>query len=151
MIARRFRSPLLGTVLVLAALAGLAVPLHRLTARGGDAISRATAEMETESGHIRAVLRVRVLDTVKDWEIRTSQGKLLHRADLLEPGEVEEDVDILLENDQLELLVSAQTGDKDTAVFITLLPDGHEERTAYAIGTGSLEETLHFHWEHQHE
>lgn len=151
MIARRFRSPLLGTALVLVGLAVLAVPLHRLTARSGETVRKPPVAMTNESGTTRAVLRIRVLDTLQDWEIRTAEDKVLHRAETMEPGEVEEDVEILLDHEGLELQLSARAGDKETAVFITLLPDGREERTAYAIGFGAMEETLRFHWEHEHE
>lgn len=151
MIARRFRSPLLGTALVLAALAVLAVPLHRLTARRGQTVTDNAAEISSESGTTRTILRVRVLEALENWEIKTTHGHVLHRADLFEPGEMEKDVELLLDQDEVELLLSARAGEKDTAVFVTLLPDGYEERTAYAIGAGLLKETLHFHWEHVHE
>jgi hypothetical protein len=151
MIARRFRSPLLGTTLVLAALAMLAVPLHRLTTRSGEALARNAEESQPESTATRAVLRVRVLEPLEDWEIKTTNGHVLHRAALLDTGELEEDVEISLDNGHLELLLRAQAGQKETAVFVTLLPEGYEERTAYSIGAGILQDTLHFHWEHEHE
>lgn len=151
MIARRFRTPLLGTALVLGSLAVLAVPLHRLTARSGETPPEAIAESKTHSETIRTVLRIRVLDPLEDVVIRTSEDRILHQAETMVPGEVEEDVEILLEEDEFELHLSTRSGEKETAVFITLLPDGHEERTAYAIGSGTWEETLRFHWEHAHE
>lgn len=149
MIARRFRSPLLGTILVLLALALLAVPLHRLTARGEESGRETRTETAAAAETTRAVLRVRVLDALKDMEIRTTEDQLLYRQESMEPGETEVDVEILLEHNEAELRFQARAGDKDTAVFITLLPDGHEERTAYAIGAGIWEDTLHFHWEHE--
>jgi hypothetical protein len=151
MIARQFRSPLLGTALVLMALTALAVPLHRLTARSGEVIREAAADPALHSETTRAVLRIRVLDTLEDVEIRASDDRILHQAKILEPGEVEADAEILLENNKIELHVTAQAGEKETALFITLLPDGHEESTAYVIGSGALDETLLFHWEQQHE
>lgn len=150
MIARRFRSPLLGTALVLVALAVLAVPLHRLTARNsGNTDVGTTAETARET--TRAVLRIRLLDAWSDLEIQTTEGSTFFHAQSIEPGEIEQDVDILLDNGFIELHICGQTGDKDTAVFVTLLPDGHEERTAYALGSGRIEETLGFEWELHHE
>ncbi len=151
MIARRFRSPLLGTALVLIALAVLAVPLHRLTAGGGKTVSEPIAETKSESETTHAVLRIRVMDPLQDLAIRTAQDMVLLQSESMEPGEVEKDVEILLENNGIELHLSTRTGNKETAVFLTLLPDGLEERTAYAIGSGALEESLRFDWEHEHE
>jgi len=150
MIARRFRSPLLGTALVLLSLSALAVPLHKLTTRGAPVARHAALEKQPAGESIRAVLRVRVLDPLFDWEIRTAQGEVLHRAASIEPGEIEEDVEVFFENDSIDLLINARTNDKETAVFVTLLPDGHEAHTAYAIGSGTIRETLHFHWQHPH-
>lgn len=151
MIARPFRSPLLGTALVLVALAVVAVPLHRLTAHGSKAVGNPTVETTTESETTRTVLRIRALDVLHNFEIRTTKDELVYRAETMEPGETEADVDILLEKESVELHLGARAGDKDTAVFITLLPDGREERTAHAIGSGTIEETLRFAWEHEHE
>lgn len=79
------------------------------------------------------------------------EGGVLYRSERYEPGETEVDVEIPLEHDSVEIRVRADAGAKETALFITLLPDGLEESTAYAIGSGSLDETLHFHWPHDHE
>ena len=154
MIARRFRSPLLGTALVLASLAVVAIPLHRLTAHhGGSAPVPPAAVTSTppSSATIGAVLRIRTLDPIHDLEIRNSKDEVVFQTTSMEPGETEHDADILLENGNCELHLSARTGDKETAVFLTLLPDGREERTAYTIGSGQLDETLHFHWHEEHE
>lgn len=151
MTARPFRSPLLGTALVLAALAVVALPLHRLTAHGGKTADAPVAEIKTDTAHTPAILRIRALDVIHDIEIRSARDLVLYRADTMEPGEIEADVEILLEEEAVELHLGARAGDKETAVFVTLLPDGREERTAYAIGSGALDESLRFEWEHHHE
>lgn len=151
MITRPFRSPLLGTALVLAALAVVALPLRRLTAHGGKAAVTPATEIETNTATTPAILRIRTLDVLHDIEIKTTTDHVLYRADTMEPGEIEADVKILLEEEAVEFHLSARGGAKETAVFVTLLPDGLEERTAYAIGSGELDETLRFAWEHHHE
>ncbi len=37
----------------------------------------------------------------------------------------------------------------ETAVFLTVMPDGYEDQTRYAIGTGRMEEPLRYEW-HTH-
>lgn len=151
MIPRRFRSPLFGTALVLAALGVVSIPLHRLTAHADKPAAAPDARPDTGSDVTGAILRIRVIDAVHGIAIRTTQQRVLFQADVLEPGEVEQDVEIKLEKESLELQVDANAGDKETAVFVTLLPDGREERTAYAIGSGSIGETLRFQWSTTHE
>lgn len=151
MISRSFSSPLLGTLLVLLAVSLLAVPLHRLTASGEKPNREATAETVSLSETTHAILRVRILDALEEIEIRTAEDRVLYRADSMKPGEVEDDVEILLEKNELDLHLRARAGEKETAVFITLLPDGYEECTAYAIGSGTMEETLRFRWQLEHE
>lgn len=150
MFFRRFRSPLLGTALVLSALALLAVPLHQLTTSRAEHQKGSTADRKQESKTTRAILRIRVLDAWQDWQITTNEGTIVHRAASIEPGETEVDVEVLLVNEELNLEWSGHTEDKETAVFLTLLPDGREERTAYAIGSGEWRETLNFCWKHDH-
>ena len=64
-------------------------------------------------------------------------------------GEEEADVQLLLLDDALELRVEADFGDEshETALFLTVLPDGIEEQTHYLIGSGSLDEILHYEWD----
>ena len=38
----------------------------------------------------------------------------------------------------------------ETAVFLTVMPDGREEQTRYATGDGVVEETLRYEWHHAH-
>jgi hypothetical protein len=40
----------------------------------------------------------------------------------------------------------------DTAVFLTVVPDGYEGRTAWVVGSGELMDVMDFIWEdHTHE
>jgi hypothetical protein len=34
----------------------------------------------------------------------------------------------------------------DTAVFLTVMPDGREEQTRYVIGTGAVSEPVRYAW-----
>ena len=51
----------------------------------------------------------------------------------------------------LDLTLQADFGEAspETAGFLTVMPDGYEDQTRYAIGTGRLEETLRYEW-HPH-
>jgi hypothetical protein len=63
-------------------------------------------------------------------------------------GDVENDIELQLVEGTLDLTLHVEFGDQagETAVFLTLLPDGLEEQTRHAIGSGSIEESLHFSW-----
>jgi len=149
-------SPLAATVVVCATLGGLAIPLRKLTT---DRIVLAVpvAEVKAAHGHhahdhvheFRGVLRVRLLADAAAFRVGTTDGTVLWDAGALEAGEHEADVDLLLIDDALELLVEADfaDGEGDTALFLTVLPDGVEEVTHYAIGSGHVEEVLHYAWD----
>jgi hypothetical protein len=149
-------SPLAATAVVLAILAALAIPLRKLTAeRVVSSVSVPTVEISGNShghGHVHefpGVLRVRLLDAAESLQVRTVEGVVLWEAANLGAGEHEVDADLLLIDDALELFVKADfgVGSRDTALFLTVIPEGVEEMTHYAIGSGSVEEVLHFEWD----
>jgi hypothetical protein len=149
-------SPLAATVVVVLVLAALAVPLRRLTA-GHPAATAPVATVAPASddhgdGHVHdfdGVLRVRLLAPAASCKITTTTGDVLWQAGPLEPGEHDVDADIRLVDDALELHVEADFGDAtlDTALFLTVLPDGIEEQTRYAIGSGVIDEVLFYEWD----
>jgi hypothetical protein len=151
MLPRHLHSPLLGTGLVLAALALLALPLHRLTAEGRSAagtpspppLSTAVADV------VPATLRIHTIDPLSSIHISDEAGCVLYQTIDAQPGEVETNVSLEWHKGKIDLSLRAESGQKETAVFLTLLPDGREERAAHAIGSGSFDEILPFHWSHE--
>jgi len=151
-----FSSPLAATAVVCAILAALAIPLRSLTThRVAVALPIAETSVTTADhgpGHVHAfsgVLRVRLLKAAESLKVSTTDGKVLWDAAHLAAGEHETDAEFLLIDDALELLVEADFGGvaDDTALFITVLPDGVQEITHYAIGSGNIEDILSYEWD----
>jgi hypothetical protein len=146
-------SPLAATVVVVLVLAALAVPLRRLTA-GNHPAPAPVAEAATEdhgAGHVHdfnGVLRIRLLAPATSLKIIT-EGNVLWETGPLDAGEHELDTDIRLVDDAIELHIEAEFEDteNDTALFLTVLPDGIEEKTQYAIGAGRIDEILFYEWD----
>jgi hypothetical protein len=151
-----FSSPLAATLVVCAILAALAMPLRKLTA-GRVVVSLPTVELSgdaDEHGHehvheFPGILRLRLLNDAASLDVRSSEGAVLWEARDLAAGEHEVDVDLRLIDDALELFVKVDYGAdaRETAFFLTVLPEGVEELTHYAIGKGHVEEVLHFEWD----
>ena len=149
--ARWLASPLAGTAGVLAGLCLLAIPLRKLTsARPAPEVRAAPAIISATQ--IPAVLRIQLLAPAQQLTLKTADGNIL--LDLKNPDAGESDHDVLVRfmDDELDLALEAKFGDETavTAVFLTLMPDGYEEQTRYATGSGLLEETLRFKWHHEH-
>lgn len=145
---RWYASPLAGTGAVLAALGLLAIPLRQLTsARAVPA--HVVAAPAVSPKETPAVLRVKLLDPVRKLTIAGPDGRLLLETGPLPAGESEHDAVVPFEHGITELTLHAETGDEETAVFLTVMPDGHEDRTLWLSGSGTLEETLHYEW-HAH-
>lgn len=147
-------SPLVATAVVCAILTALAIPLRRLTT---DRVAVETPVTSVESasthhGHTHAfpgMLRLRLLAPAESVEVTTTDGTVLWSARRLNAGEHEMNTDFLLIDDALELLVTATFDHAagDTALFLTVLPDGVHEQTHYAIGSGRIDEILFFEWQ----
>lgn len=142
-------SPLAGTAVVLAALCLLAVPLRQLTSAPP---APPPVQTEATATEIPAVLRVKLLAPAKRLLIETPDGNVL--LDMPQPsaGESEHDALLRFTDGGLDLVLSADFGESpaETAVFLTVMPDGREEQTRYVTGSGLLEETLHYDWHHEH-
>ena len=141
-------SPLTGTLGVLAGLGLLAVPLHRLTSREPVSATRSSAIADETAG-IPAVLRVRLLKPARRLVLKTDAGGVLVDQADLAAGETEFDLLLPLRDNVLEVVLNADLGADETAVFLTILPDGHGQRTCYVIGNGEVEELLRYDW-HTH-
>lgn len=145
-------SPLAATAVVCTILAVLAIPLRKLTAER-VALPVPTVEISGNAhghGHdFHAVLRVRLLDNAQSLHVRTTEGVVLWEAGNLKAGEHEVETNLLLTDDALELILKADFGadSRETALFLTIMPEGVEEITHYALGAGSIEEVLHFEWD----
>lgn len=151
-------SPLAATVVVCAVLAALAIPLRRLTTdrvavEAPVAAVMAAGDRDQQGhGHVHGfsgVLRVRLLEPAASLRVAATGGAVLWDAGALEAGEHAVDAELRLIDDALELHVEADFGDAagDTALFLTVLPDGVEEQTHYAIGSGRIDEILFYEWD----
>ena len=140
-------SPLTGTVGVLAALGLLAIPLHRLTstppAPPPERIATAAATADTPT-----LLRLKLLAPAARIRLTTEDGRLLLDLTKVPTGESEHDATLAIRDGRLDLMLEAEldASPGDTAVFLTVMPDGREEQTRYVIGTGAVSEPLRYTW-----
>lgn len=149
--ARWLGSPLAGTVGVLAGLCLIAIPLRALTSTRDKPQAKAVSE-EPSATETAAVLRVKLLAPAKRLLVKSADGKILLDMPSAPAGVSEHDALLPFTGGGLDLALSADFGDanRETAVFLTVLPDGYEEQTRYATGNGRLEETLSYKWQHEH-
>lgn len=145
---RWFASPLAGTAAVLGVLAVLAIPLGRLTAAKTPAEPPAAATA-APVGKTPAVLRLKLLDPVGKLTVSSPDGEVLLALGPLPAGESEHDAAIGIAGDAAELTLAAEAGPEETAVFLTVMPDGRQDRTLFLTGSGEMTDTLRFDW-HDH-
>jgi hypothetical protein len=140
-------SPLFGTVGVLAGLGLLAIPLHRLTstppAPPSERIATAAAGADTP-----ALLRLKLLAPAARIRLATEDGRVLIDLTQVPAGESEHDTTLAIRDGHLDLMLEADldASPTDTAVFLTIMPDGREEQTRYVIGTGAVSEPVRYAW-----
>jgi hypothetical protein len=147
-----FASPLAGTAAVMAGLAVMAVPLYRLTSAAPVVARLAVETPQGCSSVLPSVLRLKLLTPAKKVIVRLPGGaSLLDLADV-PAGESEHDTGVLLEHGscELELVADFDSATSETAVFLTVMPDGLDEETLFTTGSGHLEDVLHFEWPHEH-
>jgi hypothetical protein len=147
---RWLASPLTGTAGVLVCLCLVSIPLRRLTSAAPVVMQPAT--VVPAAGEIPAVLRLKLLAPAKRLSLQNGSGKILLDLRDLTAGEFEHDVALGFADDEIDILLHADFSghQSETAVFLTVIPDGHEELTRYATGNGMLEETLRYEWHHAH-
>ncbi|MBC8127008.1 MAG: hypothetical protein H8M99_07680 [Gloeobacteraceae cyanobacterium ES-bin-144] len=147
---RWLTSPLAGTAGVLVGLCLVAIPLRKLTSAEPVTLVK-TEVKKSSSSEIPAVLRLKLLVPAKHVIIKTADEKILLDARDLAAGESEHDAVIPFTSENLTLILKADFGGSqaETAVFITLLPDGYDEQTRYTTGNGLLEDSLTYEW-HTH-
>lgn len=145
-------SPLFGTAMVMVVLGLLAIPLRELTSAGraAEAATRAAAPTAdaSASASVSGVIRFRLLRAAESLELQSDHGELLWKSGPASAGETETELALPMQEGECVLRLRASFPDDggETAVFVTVLPDGIEERSAYAIGSGEIEERLVFSW-----
>lgn len=142
----------MATLVVCAGLSAIAVPLRELTSRDRPVSVGESSSNLLEDDHVhemRGVLRVKLLVPAKSLRVSSTDGDLLWELENPPAGESDAEVDLLLIDDGVELLVEADFGDAadETALFLSVLPDGIEEQTRYAIGSGQVEEIFSYSWD----
>jgi hypothetical protein len=148
---RWLTSPLAGTAGVIAGLCLVSIPLRRLTSAPPVAAVMPAGPVVSGDG-IPAVLRVKLLAPARSLRLETDDGRTLLDKKNLEAGESEHDAVLRFTDDECDISLVADFGDQEseTAVFLTVMPDGREEQTRYATGDGVVEETLRYEWPHAH-
>jgi hypothetical protein len=141
-------SPLAATAGVLAGLGLLALPLRKLTS--AEPV-RAAAVSAPASESVPAWLTLKLLAPAKSVTLKTASGVVLWQLAETPAGDVETQASLAAGQDGLDLMLSVDFGGNtaETAVFLTIAPDGFEDQTRHAIGSGRIEEPLHFSW-HEH-
>jgi hypothetical protein len=145
-----FHSPLTGTLGVFAIMAGLAFPLHHLTKdRSEEPTNPAPTIAAAQQATVPTLVRVKLLTAARSVVVKDAEGGVLLTLENPPAGESEQDVDLpLCGGSRCELLVEADfsSGEVETALFLTLMPDGMEPATRYLIGSGQVTEDMRFQW-----
>ena len=146
---RWLTSPLTATAGVMAGLALISLPLRQLTSAPPVALPEPVVLEATETS---AVLRLRLLAPAARVVVTPADGHPVLEIDNAPAGESEHDVALALDHGgaDLELSVEDSSADGETAAFLTVMPDGREEQTRFAIGAGDFGEMLRFEWPHTH-
>jgi hypothetical protein len=146
---RWLSSPLAGTAGVIAGLLVISLPLRKLTSAAPVAFP---VEVAVATEKTDAVLRLKLLAPAERVVIRDSEGRTLLETRDASAGESEHDVVLDMADDgvDLELAIDGSRADGETAAFLTVMPDGREELTRYAIGEGEFGDILRFEWPHAH-
>ncbi len=139
-------SPLSATAGVIAGLALLAIPMRQLTS--APPVPVPTAVPTAASDVVRTWVKLKLLTPAKTVTLSNPAGEVIWKLAETPAGDMETDIGIQMVEGTLDLTLHVEFGDQtgETAVFLTLLPDGLEEQTRHAIGSGSVEESLHFSW-----
>lgn len=140
-------SPLAATAGVLTGMALLALPLRQLTSTSPQAGQPIALAPDTRN-IVPAWLTLKLLASAKSVSLKTPDGKSVWQLHETPAGDVETRLDLPLDSGGIDLTLSADFNDTttETAMFLTIAPDGLEEQTRHAIGTGHLERSLGFSW-----
>lgn len=144
---RWLASPLTATAGVMAGLALIALPLLRLTSAAPGSPPAAVADDALQTN---AILRLRTLVPLREIVIADAAGGTLLKLQDAPAGESEHDVALEISHGGLDLGLSVAGATVETAVFVTLMPDGREELTRHSIGSGDFRDSLRYDWPHAH-
>jgi hypothetical protein len=124
----------------------LSLPLRMLTSASAPAEVQAAAPVH--AAEIPMVFRIKLLSAAAHLALAGPHGNPLLDMKNPEAGESDHELSASLVDGELHLHLTADFADSpgETAVFVTVAPDGLEEKTLYATGSGRLEETLMFEW-----
>ncbi len=143
---RFLTSPLAATVGVLAGLGMMVIPLRQLTSAPPMPTVKPPAVSATTV--VPAWLTLKLLAPAKSVMLKTAAGQVLWALAETPVGDVESQAGLPLDQGGLDLMLTVvfHEASSETAVFLTLAPDGLEEQTRHAIGSGRIEEPLRFTW-----
>lgn len=140
------RSPLAATAGVVLGMTLIAMPLHHLTSDPAAAAPQAPGD-DTQA-LTPAWISLRLLAPVKSATLQTSNGDTIWKLGTSPAGEVEIRKPLPLVNHRLELILHIEwiEPSAESAVFISIEPDGLEQSTQYIIGSNTARELLTFIW-----
>lgn len=139
-------SPLAATAGVLVGLALLAVPLRHITSAAPMAAPPAAEASSTSA--LPAWLTLKLLAPAKSVTVKTTDGQVIWKLGETPAGDLNTQATLALDHGGVDLTLDLDFGGAaaETAVFLTIAPDGLEEQTRHAIGSGRIEEPLRFTW-----
>lgn len=142
-------SPLAATAGVLVGLALLAVPLRQITSAAPVAAPPVAATPSTSA--LPAWLTLKLLIPAESVTVKTADGQVIWKLGKTPAGDLDTQATLALDHGGVDLTLDLDFGGNpaETAVFLTIAPDGFEEQTQHAIGSGRIEEPLRYTW-HAH-
>ncbi len=142
-------SPLAATAGVLVGLALLAIPLRQITSAVPVPVPMAPPAPATTA--VPAWLTLKLLAPAQSVVVKTAAGQVLWELAETPPGDLETQATLALDHGELDLTLDLDFGGgpAETAVFLTISPDGLEEQTLHVIGSGRIAESLRFTWKVQ--
>lgn len=155
------QTPLTGTALVLISLSAVAALLLNVTQPSDQLDSLPASGLAAEHGHdgeggagvsdadTSACLRLRLLAPAERLTLRGADGRVLLDLEQVAAGESEHDLAVPVAGGEVSLRLEARFSQLagETAVFLTLLPDALDERSAYLVGTSPMSGTVAFSWQ----
>jgi hypothetical protein len=140
-------SPLMGTAGVIVALCLVSVPLRHLTSAPPPR-TVTLSQIQAPGSPVLATVRLKLLAPAPLILLESADGVPCIELRDTNAGVSEHDVEIPMTGGKTLLRLKADFGarEEETAVFVTLMPAGHDDQTRYATGSGVFEETLHYDW-----
>ena len=95
-----------------------------------------------------AWLTLKLLAPAKAVTVKTTDGQVIWKLGETPAGDLDTQATLALDHGGVDLTLDLDFagGPAQTAVFLTIAPDGLEGQTRHAIGSGRIEEPLRFTW-----